>query len=131
MYKLSACAAVALLLSTTSAPAREPIKRPPDTARNRMLLADTMGAMHYLTIACSGLADQSWRARMAEMMQIEPLSSYERQDLVAAFNRGYRQEKYYYPQCTPRNVSQIQVQKRFKAEQGQILSAALADPYLH
>jgi uncharacterized protein (TIGR02301 family) len=111
--------------------AQEEVLRAPDTAQNRLFLADTLGALHYLTVACSGRMDQSWRGRMAEMMQLEALSAYERDDLVAAFNHGYRQEKRYFPRCTPRTVSQINAQKRIKAEQGQFLSTALADPYLH
>ncbi len=120
----------AMPLATHSS-AQEAINRPPDTTRNRLLLADTLGAMHYLTVTCSGLQDQSWRGRMSELLQIEQLSAYERDDLVAAFNHGYRQEKHYYPRCSSRSVRQIEAQKQRKAEQGKLLSAALADPYLH
>ncbi len=119
------------ILGVFPAQAQEPVSRPPDTARNRVLLADTLGAVHYLTTVCVGRQDQSWRNHMSEMLQLESLSSYERQDLIAAFNHGYRQEQQYYPVCTPQTVSRIGAKKRFKAEQGQILSTALADPYLH
>ena len=122
---------IGMAIPTLSVQAQEEVLRPPNTAQNRLFLADTLGALHYLTLACSGRLDQSWRNRMAEMMQLEPLSAYERDDLVAAFNHGYRQEKRYFPRCTPRTVSQINAQKRIKAEQGQFLSTALADPYLH
>ncbi len=134
MYK-GLCVFLLALLGMSTAPVlaqdKPAIQRPPDTTRNRLLLADTLGAMHYLTITCSGRLDQSWRERMAEMLQLEPLSAYEREDLVAAFNHGFRQQKHEFPRCTPRTVSQIMAQKRLKAEQGQFLTTALADPYLH
>jgi len=134
MYK-SITVFMLVLLGMNTAPAlardKPAIQRPPDTTRNRLFLADTLGAMHYLTITCSGRLDQSWRERMAEMLQLEPLSAYEREDLVAAFNHGFRQQKREFPRCTPRTVSQIMAQKRLKAEQGQFLTTALADPYLH
>ncbi len=118
-------------LLATPVLAQEPVQRPPNTAQNRTLLADTLGAIHYLTTVCVGRKDQSWRSRMGEMLQLEALSTYERDDLISAFNHGYRQQQRYYPVCTPQTVSQIAAQKRLKAEQGQILSTALADPYLH
>ena len=121
----------ALVTLGAPAAAREPIQRPPDTARNRFLLADTLGAMHYLTIACSGKLAQQWRSRMGEMLNLEGLAEGERNDLIEAFNHGYRRQKAYFPACTPQTVSRIGAQKRFFAEQGKILAAALADPYLH
>ncbi len=108
-----------------------PVQRPPDTTRNRLMLADTLGALHYLTIICSGRLLQDWRNRMSEMLQLEPLAGYERDDLIAAFNHGFRMQKRYYPACTAQNVDQISVQKRYLAKQGKILADALADPYLH
>jgi len=111
--------------------AAEPVERPPDTARTRLLLADTMGAMHYLTIICSGRLLQDWRNRMSEMLSLESLADYQATDLIAAFNHGYRQQKRYYPECTAQNVSRIVAQKRYFAEQGKVLAATLADPYLH
>jgi len=136
MHKAITVFMLVLLCATLHAPAtlaqdKPKIQRPPDTTRNRLFLADTLGAMHYLTITCSGRLDQSWRERMAEMLQLEPLSAYEREDLVSAFNHGFRQQKRDFPHCTPRTVSQIMAQKRLKAEQGQFLTTALADPYLH
>ncbi len=136
MYKrLKAVAVVLTALSvfTLAAPAlgQEPIQRNPDTARNRQLLSDTFGAMHYLTIICSGVMEQSWRDRMAELLAVEQLPARERDNLIAAFNHGYRQEQIYYPDCTPQTVGTINAQKRLKAEQGRFLATALADPYLH
>ncbi len=126
-----ALASIALMLAPSLVKAQNAIERPANTTRTRLMLADALGAIHYLTVTCSGLRDQSWRARMSELLSLEPLSAYERDDLVAAFNHGYRQEKYYFPQCNAQTVNRILAQKRIIAEQGQILSTALADPYLH
>ena len=129
---LAAIALAALgVLTAHPAAAAGAVQRPPDTYSNRLALADTLGGLHYLTIICSGRMLQDWRNRMSEMLQLEPLSDYERDDLIAAFNHGYRTQKRYFPQCTAQNVDQISAQKRYLAKEGKILAAALADPYLH
>lgn len=120
-----------LLTNAAHSSAQTQTQRPPDTTKNRLLLADTLGAMHYLSSVCSGLLEQTWRDRMVELLQVEQISARMQDNLIAAFNHGFRLQEQYYPSCTPNTVGRINAQKRLKSEQGRLLAVALADPYLH
>lgn len=102
------------------------VARPPNTMQNQAQLAETLGAMHWLTIVCAGRKDQAWRNRMIEMLELENPGYRQRQRMVAAFNRGYREQEDQFPKCMQEAVS---AQIRLKAQQGQILSNALGEPY--
>lgn len=115
---------VPAMAQTDDAP--KAVTRPPDTAQNQVLLAQTIGAIHWLTIVCDGRKDQTWRDHMIEMLELEKPGYRQRQRLVAAFNRGYREQERQYPKCKSEEIS---AEIRRKAEQGQILSDALGEPY--
>jgi len=120
---------IALVIFGLSTPALAQIDvvRPPDTRQNLQLLAGTMGAIHYLNVLCQGRESQDWREKMVEMLELENPNYQMRATLIQSFNRGYRQQEQRFRRCGPEIDRQLQI----KAEQGRILSDALADPYLH
>lgn len=59
-------------------------------------LAEVLGGSHYLRILCEGRGDQRWRTYMQRVIQREP--QYNDQ-LIAAFNRGYRDQEARFPTC--------------------------------
>src|SRR5690349_8467246 len=59
-------------------------------------LAEVLGGSHYLRIVCQGRGDQRWRTYMQGVIQREP--QYNDQ-LIAAFNRGYRDQEARFPTC--------------------------------
>jgi len=59
-------------------------------------LAEVLGGSHYLRILCEGRGDQRWRTYMQGVIQREP--QYNDQ-LIAAFNRGYRDQEARFPTC--------------------------------
>ena len=81
-------AAHAKLLSRESRRARaiDPIKR-----SNLTKLSRIMGALHALRVSCAGREDQTYRSRMATMLDLEaPDNGALRDPLVDAFNSGFQ-----------------------------------------
>lgn len=81
-------AAQAALLSRATRRERaiDPVKRSQLTR-----LARVMGALHALRVSCSGRDDQTYRSRMATMLDLEAPDSGELRDpLVDAFNGGFQ-----------------------------------------
>ena len=81
-------AAHAKLLSRESRRARavDPIKR-----SDLIKLSRIMGALHALRVSCAGREDQTYRSRMATMLDLEaPDSGALRDPLVDAFNSGFQ-----------------------------------------
>lgn len=74
--------------------AREPRReRPVDPARRGELVAlsRVLGQLHALRVSCAGRDDQTWRSRMATLLDLEaPASGALREPLVAAFNAGFQ-----------------------------------------
>lgn len=74
--------------------AREPRReRPVDPARRGELLSlsRVLGQLHALRVSCAGRDDQTWRSRMATLLDLEaPASGALREPLVAAFNAGFQ-----------------------------------------
>lgn len=67
--------------------------RPVDPAKRAELvgLAHTLGALHALRVSCDGRGDQTWRSRMATLLDLEaPASGTLRDPLVVAFNGGFQ-----------------------------------------
>jgi uncharacterized protein (TIGR02301 family) len=67
--------------------------RPVDPAKQADLtkLSRVMGALHALRVACSGRDDQTYRSRMATLLDLEaPPSGALRDPLVDAFNGGFQ-----------------------------------------
>lgn len=101
------------------------VQRPPNTLGNLIDLSETLGAVHYLQVVCKGRQDQTWRNHMIQLLNAENPGVPMRESMVAAFNRGYRSQERLFSTCDARVKAQI----RIKAQQGQILSNALGDPY--
>jgi uncharacterized protein (TIGR02301 family) len=59
-------------------------------------LAEVLGGSHYLRIVCQGRGDQRWRTYMQGVIQREPQMN---DQLIAAFNRGYRDQEARFPTC--------------------------------
>src|SRR5262249_16662957 len=59
-------------------------------------LAEVLGGSHYLRIVCEGRGDQRWRTYMQGIIQREPQYN---DDLINAFNRGYREQETRFPAC--------------------------------
>jgi len=59
-------------------------------------LAEVLGGSHYLRIVCQGRGDQRWRSYMQGVIQREPQLN---DQLIAAFNRGYRDQEARFPTC--------------------------------
>lgn len=74
--------------------AREPRReRAVDPARRGELaaLSRVLGQLHALRVSCAGRDDQTWRSRMATLLDLEaPASGALREPLVAAFNAGFQ-----------------------------------------
>ncbi len=55
-----------------------------------MELSRIMGALHALRVSCMGAGDQTYRSKMATMLDLEaPSAEYIRDPLIVAFNSGF------------------------------------------
>jgi uncharacterized protein (TIGR02301 family) len=109
--------------------AREPrLQREIEPAKRAELtgLARTLGALHALRVSCGGRDDQTWRSRMATLLDLEaPASGTLRDPLVIAFNGGF--------QASGRGVATCPADPRAAearlARQGRQFALALAARY--
>lgn len=97
--------AIAALLATPALaqpqplPQQQPQHEPGADAwyqQQLVTLAEVLGGSHYLRILCQGRGDQRWRTYMQGVIQREP--QYNDQ-LIAGFNRGYRDQEARFPTC--------------------------------
>lgn len=89
-------------------------------------LAGTMGAIHYLAVACDGRQNQYWRERMIAVLETETGGDrYLRGAMVDAFNDQYRERERRFPQCSP----EARADRQEAALRGQTLAEQLAEPY--
>jgi uncharacterized protein (TIGR02301 family) len=85
----------ASIIAVTGLPAR--------TAAERQLLdqlAFTLGQVHALHRVCAGPDDDTWRGRMARLMEIEAVSETRKAELTARFNAGFAAEGAKARSCT-------------------------------
>lgn len=85
---LSSAAAEAALVARSKRRERpiDPVKRSELTRLSRV-----MGALHALRVSCAGRDDQTYRSRMATMLDLEaPQNGALRDPLVDAFNGGFQ-----------------------------------------
>ena len=95
-HALMVLAAVALTASPALAQ-QPPAVGGDDWYRQQLTdLAEVLGGSHYLRIVCQGRGDQRWRTYMQGVIQREP--QYNDQ-LIGAFNRGYRDQEARFPTC--------------------------------
>ena len=89
-------------------------------------MAKNLGQMHYLRTLCFGPDDQYWRTYMAQLLDLESGSDYDRRStLTQAFNAGYYEEEGRHSQCDPAVSADVAA----LAENGRALATMLGDPY--
>lgn len=67
-------------------------KREIDPAKraNLTALSRVFGSLHALRVSCEGAGDQTYRARMSSMLDMEaPIADFIRDPLINAFNNGF------------------------------------------
>lgn len=92
---------LAFLLASASARAQSPSNENPRIRAELGQLSHVLGGAHYLRIACNGRSDQRWRLLMVSLLDREgPPGDPKREDMIAAFNDGYRAHESRFPRCT-------------------------------
>lgn len=122
---------VSIAAAALALPALAQSARPPAPVRSEewyqgqlVELAEVLGGSHYLRITCDGRADQRWRDYMRGVLDREPVY---RDQLVEAFNRGYRQEESRFAECD-RAATQAEAELR---AQGLRVAGGLSARYGH
>jgi uncharacterized protein (TIGR02301 family) len=70
-------------------------KREIDPAKRMDLIAlsQVLGSLHALRISCTGAGDQTYRARMSALLDMEaPSATFIREPLTIAFNQGFQDQ---------------------------------------
>jgi uncharacterized protein (TIGR02301 family) len=66
-----------------------------------MRLAEIMGALAFLRDLCGPKDGETWRAKMAALLEAEAKTEKRKEMLAGAFNRGFRGYEIIYRSCTP------------------------------
>ena len=85
-------------------------------------LAYILGEAHALKVACAGAADQTWRSRMNQLLEVEKPDEAFRRRLTDSFNLGFSTRQAAHPACDP----SVADSERSVAEQGRALAERLA-----
>jgi uncharacterized protein (TIGR02301 family) len=89
-------------------------------------LSRTLGAMHALRVACAGREDQTWRSRMATLLDLEaPSGGAIRDPLVDAFNSGFQARSRGAGPCP----ADARAQEAALARDGRLVALGLAARY--
>ncbi|MFZ2030305.1 MAG: TIGR02301 family protein [Vitreimonas sp.] len=98
MFRNALFALAAAAMTASPAIAQQPPNVGGDDWYHQQLtdLAEVLGGSHYLRIVCEGRGDQRWRTYMQGVIQREPQLN---DQLIAAFNRGYRDQEARFPTC--------------------------------
>ncbi|MDZ7823303.1 MAG: TIGR02301 family protein [Ahrensia sp.] len=70
-------------------------------------LAQVLGSVHYLRNLC-GESSNQWRDKMNALLVVEKPEPTRRAQLVASFNRGYRNFGSVYTSCTPQALVAVE-----------------------
>jgi uncharacterized protein (TIGR02301 family) len=98
----------------------------PEKHRRILALSRSLGGLHAVRVRCGGRDDQTYRARMATLLDIEaPQGSTVRGEMVSAFNQGFNGQGRGEGACTPQTGSLEQT----LARQGQVIALELAGLY--
>ena len=97
--------------------------RTPDQRQAVADLAYVLGQAHALRTACTGPADQTWRARATRMIEAEGADEALRRRVVESFNAGFLTEKADHPACDAAAAEA----ERAVAARGRRLAEGLAD----
>lgn len=66
-------------------------------------LSSIFGELHHIRRTCEPrLEADVWRDRMKKLVELEEPQAAGREQMVAAFNKGYRAAQQYFPSCTRR-----------------------------
>jgi uncharacterized protein (TIGR02301 family) len=109
--------AAALAATQPAAAARTPEQR-----QTLVDLAYVLGEAHALRAACRGADDQSWRARMTRMIEVEKPDTAFRRRLIDSFNAGFVTRQAATPSCGEATPAQ----ERDVASRGRDLAQRLA-----
>jgi uncharacterized protein (TIGR02301 family) len=80
------------------APAADP---PPPYEPQLLRLAELMGALAYLRDLCGAHDADAFRAKMANLLEVEARSQARKESLAGAYNDGFRGYELSYRVCTP------------------------------
>ncbi len=73
---------------------------PPDRDHQLLELSYVLGEAHALRQVCAA-NDQSWRAQMQRMLEVEAPSDALQAQLAARFNQGFADARRRFPKCSP------------------------------
>ena len=128
--RLGLSLAIVLLLAASVASAEPAPNPPPPTSpeqRQQVIdLAYVLGEAHALHRACAGTEDNTWRARMSRLLQVETPDPPYRQRLMDSFNAGFTARSAEFTTCTTKAVETEQA----VAAKGRSLSRHLASGVL-
>jgi uncharacterized protein (TIGR02301 family) len=98
--------------------------RAPEERQSLVDLAYVLGEAHALRQVCFGTSDQTWRARMNRMMELEAPDPGLNRRLVDAFNAGFMTRQAERTACDEAALEA----ERATARKGRALSEKLAGP---
>lgn len=119
--RVAAAVATALLLA---APASAQAPRTPEQRQVLLDLAFVLGEAHALRAACRGPDDQTWRARMTALIQVEQPEEAFRRALVERFNAGFSARQATTGSCGDGTAAE----ERAAADRGRALADRLSGP---
>ncbi len=119
--RVKALILIALLL-TGSAAAAPPV-RTPEQRQTLIDLAFVLGQAHALHRVCAGEADNTWRARMGKLIEVEAPPDALKAKLTDSFNAGFGSDAAKAKDCKAATAAEAAVAKR-----GGELSRRLASP---
>jgi uncharacterized protein (TIGR02301 family) len=105
-----------------AAAAATPVPRSPAQRQILLDLAYALGEVHALRAVCQGPQDQSWRARMTRMIEVEQPDEAFRRRLIDGFNAGFVTRQAGTPVCG----ADTPAQERALAARGRALAQRLA-----
>jgi uncharacterized protein (TIGR02301 family) len=104
---VSVAITIAVLSAGDRAAAQAPASADPRARADLSRLAEVLGGAHYLRITCQGRSDQRWRALMVSLLDREGTpGDPKREDLIAAFNKGYRSYELRFSGCSEAALAQ-------------------------
>jgi uncharacterized protein (TIGR02301 family) len=110
------------VLASTAAGQTPPLPAETPQQRQRVIdLAYVLGEANALHRVCAGTEDNTWRGRMARLMQVEAADAAFRARLTASFNAGFLARNAEFAVCTDKSA----LAERTVAERGRELARAL------
>jgi uncharacterized protein (TIGR02301 family) len=75
--------------------------RPTNLLDDLKRIAESLGALHYLRPICGANEGQLWRNEMQALLEAEANTTEWREQMIGAFNRGYRAYQDMHRTCGP------------------------------